>query len=79
MGWYHTTYDYRDGLGLQDETSQQFGTHVGGGLNIPLVPTIASLDLNARYVKLGDKESAIAPAGIEQSFWSTAVGIAIKF
>jgi hypothetical protein len=79
VGWYHTTYDYKEGLGFQDETSQEFGTHVGGGLNIPLVPAVASLDLNGRYVKLRDKDSPIAPGGLEQSFWSTALGVAIKF
>jgi hypothetical protein len=78
VGWYHTTYDYADALGFQDETSQEFGTHVGGGLTLPLVPAIASLDLNGRYVKLRDKDTAIAPA-VEQSFWSTALGVAIKF
>ena len=78
-GWYHTTYDYKEGLAFQDQTSQEFGTHLGGGLTIPLVPTIASLDLNGRYVKLRDKDSPIAPGGIRQSFWSTALGVAIKF
>ncbi len=78
-GWYHTTYDYKEGLGLQDQTSQEFGTHLGGGLTIPLVPAVASLDLNGRYVMLREKDSPIAPGGIKQSFWSTALGLAIKF
>ena len=78
-GWYHTTYDYKEGLGLKDQTSQEFGTHLGGGLTIPLVPAIASLDLNGRYVRMREKDSPIAPGGIKQSFWSTALGIAIKF
>ena len=78
-GWYHTTYDYKAGTGIQDQTSQEFGTHVGGGFAIPLVPMIASLDLNGRYVKMRDKDSPIAPGGIKQSFWVTSLGVAIRF
>ncbi len=78
VGWYHTTYDYKAGLGIADQTSQEFGTHVGGGLNIPLVPMVASLDLNGRYVNMREKNDPLAPGAIKQSFWSTSVGIAIK-
>ena len=78
-GWYHTTYDYKESLGLQDQTSQEFGTHLGGGLTIPVVPTVASLDLGGRYVKMREKDSPISPGGIKQSFWSTTLGVAIKF
>lgn len=78
-GWYHTTYDYKEGLGIQDQTSQEFGTHLGGGLAIPVVPAIASVDLNGRYVKMREKDSPLAPGGVKQSFWSTTLGLAIKF
>jgi opacity protein-like surface antigen len=79
VGWYHTTYDYKAGLGIQDQTSQEFGTHLGGGLNIPVIPMIASIDLGGRYVKMRDKDSPIAPGGIKQTYWSTSLGVAIKF
>ena len=78
-GWYHTTYDYKEGLGLQDQTSQEFGTHLGGGLTIPVLPAVASLDLGGRYVMLREKDSPMAPGAITQSFWSTVLGVAIKF
>jgi len=79
VGFYHTTYDYQGTLPFQDETKEQFGTHVGAGINIPLVPAVASVDLNARYVHLGDESSPISPAGVKQSFVSTSLGVAIKF
>jgi len=79
VGFYHTTYDFRNTLPFQDQTSEQFGTHLGGGLTIPIVPMVASLDLNARYVHLNDKELPLSPAAIKQSFFSTALGVAIKF
>jgi opacity protein-like surface antigen len=78
-GWYYTTFDYKESLGLQDETSQEFGTHLGGGLTIPVVPAIASVDLNGRYVKMRDKDSPLAPGAVKQSFWTTTLGLAIKF
>lgn len=78
-GFYHTTYDYRSTLPYQDKTSQEFGTHLGGGLSIPVIPAIASLDLNARYVHLREKDTPLSPGGIKQSYFSTALGVAIKF
>lgn len=79
VGYYHTTYDYSDQLPYPDESSEQFGTHLGGGVSIPVVPTIASVDLNARYVHLRDRQSPISPVSFEQSFISTSLGVAIKF
>ena len=78
VGWYHTTYDYAEALAIPDETSQEFGTHVGAGFTIPIVPAIASLDLNGRLVQLREKESLLAPGAVKQSFWSTSLGIAIR-
>lgn len=78
-GYYHTTLDYRDQLGIPDQTSREFGTHLGGGITIPLLPAIASLDLNGRYVHLREKESLVPPGRVTQSFWSTSLGVAIKF
>jgi len=78
-GVYHTTYDYNDALPLQDETSSEFGTHLGGGFTIPIVPAIASLDLNGRYVHLREKGTLLAPGAIKQSFVTTSLGVSIRF
>ncbi|HKQ57809.1 MAG TPA: hypothetical protein VJY35_08055 [Candidatus Eisenbacteria bacterium] len=78
-GYYHTTFDYREGLGIADETHRQFGTHLGGGVGMPLVPGIASLDLHARYVHLRERDSLLSPGRVTQSFFTTQLGVAIKF
>ena len=78
-GLYHTTYDYKDGLGLQDETSSEFGTHLGGGLAFPIVPAIASIELGGRYIHLREKGTLLAPGSIKQSYINTSLGVAIKF
>src|SRR6185503_14479022 len=49
VGWYYTSFDYADELGLESETKQEFGVHVGGGAQVPLGPA-AAIDLNGRYV-----------------------------
>jgi hypothetical protein len=77
-GLYHTTYDYKDPL-LQDDTSSEFGTHLGGGLAIPIVPAIASVELGGRYVHLREKGTLLAPGNIKQSFVNASLGVAIKF
>src|SRR5215204_5316691 len=75
VGWYHTTYDYEDELGLEDNTEQGFGVHVGGGLRVPLIPQ-AALDLQGRYVFLQDQESQLVPESFDPDFWSLSLGVA---
>src|SRR5262245_39121933 len=78
VGWYHTTLDYSDAVALPSETHQDFGVHVGGGLRVPFTSAVA-LDLNGRYVFLHDQESRLLPTTFDPDFWTTSVGLAIKF
>ena len=79
VGWYHTSYDYNDdAFDFQNETTQDFGVHLGGGLSIPMTPSLG-LDLNGRYVFLEDIEDKISTEKIDPDFWSTTLGLAIRF
>jgi Outer membrane protein beta-barrel domain len=78
-GVYQTTYDYNDALALPNDTSSEFGTHLGGGVTFPIIPAIASIDLNGRYVHLREKGTLLSPGSIKQSFITTSLGVAIKF
>ena len=77
-GWYHTSFDYEDDLLFEDETKQEFGVHLGGGLQIPLGGH-AGLDLNGRYVMMRDQEAKLVPEKFDPDFWTTTLGLAIKF
>jgi opacity protein-like surface antigen len=76
VGWYHTTYDYKSDL-IQDETTQDFGVHIGGGLKIPLSQHVAA-DLGGRYVFLQDQQSRLIPEKFNPSFWTLSAGLALK-
>jgi hypothetical protein len=78
VGWYQTTFDYDSSLPLSDETTQEFGVHLGGGLKVPLAPMLG-LDLSGRYVFLGDVENKISTQKLDADFWTTQLGLAIKF
>jgi hypothetical protein len=78
VGWYHTTLDYSETLPLTDETHQRFGVHLGGGVEVPLGPS-AAVDLNGRYVYLDNETSQLPPAEFDPDFWTTTVGLAIRF
>lgn len=80
VGWYNVTLDFSDDVSppLEDETNQEFGIHVGGGVRVPL-GTNAALDLNGRYVMMRDQEARLVPETFDPDFWSTALGLAIKF
>lgn len=78
VGWYHTTLQYTDPL-LQNSTTEKFGAHAGGGFEIPLVPGVASIDLNGRYVYLGNQTSKLPPKDWKADYWTTTAGLAIHF
>jgi len=78
VGWYHTTFDYEDETGIPNSTSEEFGVHLGGGLQIPVLP-MASLDLGGRYVFMQDQEARLVPEKFDPDFWTTSIGLAIKF
>lgn len=78
VGWYNLTLDYTTPLQTSSDTSQEFGVHVGGGLQVPLAPALA-VDLNGRYVFLRDQHSALVPDTWNPDFWSTKLGLAVKF
>ncbi len=78
VGWYHTTLDYEAPSPYADQTTQEFGVHVGGGVRVPIAPAVA-LDLNGRYVFLEDQETALVPRKFDPDFWDTSVGLAVHF
>ena len=78
VGYYHTTLQYDESLGLDSETSRKWGVHLGGGLKFPLGPT-ASLDLNGRYIFLEQQRSQLPPNHFDPDFWNTSVGVAFRF
>jgi len=79
VGWYHTTLDYSESLPLvTDETHQRFGVHLGGGFEVP-PGRAAALDLNGRYVYLDNETSQLPPAEFDPDFWTTTLGLAIRF
>jgi len=78
VGWYHTKYDYAEGpLAPSDETKQQFGVHLGGGLQVPIAPR-AAIDLTGRYVFMKDQESKLVPTTFDPDFWTMSLGLAFK-
>jgi opacity protein-like surface antigen len=78
VGWYNTTFDYKDNTLVQDETRQDFGVHLGGGFQVPIGPS-AAMDLSGRYVMLRDQEAKLIPEKFNPDFWTTQLGLAIKF
>lgn len=78
VGWYQTSFSYPDGSPFADETRQDFGVHVGGGVELPLSPG-AGVDLNGRYVMMQDQESRLVPEQFNPDFWTMSLGLALKF
>lgn len=78
VGWYHTTYDYSGVTLLHDETKEQFGVHVGGGLVVPVTSAVG-LDLSGRYVMMEKQESRLVPEKFDPDFWTTSLGLAFRF
>ena len=78
VGWYHTTLDYASNVPLHDETRENFGVHLGGGLQVPLGGP-AAVDLGGRYVMMRPQESPLIPQHFDPDFWTTTLGLAFRF
>jgi len=78
LGWYSTTLEYA-GTPLPNTTTRKVGAHVGGGFDVPLAPHLASLDIGARYVYLGDQTSTMPPRSWKADFWTATAGLAVHF
>lgn len=79
-GWYNTTMDYDEDMFLgvveiEDETTQNFGWHFGGGVEFP-VGTNMKLAADIRYVFLDyDFEEAPGSEDVESDFFMINVGL----
>ena len=76
VGWYQNTFDYSSQLPIADKTTQDFGVHVGGGIQVPLASAMA-VDLGGRYVMMRDQESRLVPEKFNPDFWMISLGLAI--
>uniref|UniRef100_A0A832IAN1 Porin family protein n=1 Tax=Eiseniibacteriota bacterium TaxID=2212470 RepID=A0A832IAN1_UNCEI len=77
-GMYFTTLSFGDAIALPDQSDEQFGWHLGGGMNVPLGP-VAALDLHGRYVFLQDEVGAPQTGTFDPDFWMASAGVAIRF
>src|SRR5262245_16112785 len=81
VGWYNTRFDYDQDkipVPVEDETKQEFGVHLGGGLKVPVAPAVA-VDLQGRYVMMREQENKLIPGHFDPDFWTTTLGLAFKF
>jgi len=78
-GWYNTTVDYDESLGLDDRTTQDFGFHVGGGLVIPVGEKVG-VDLNGRYVFMDSIDTELADLDrLDPDYWRMSLGLSLGF
>jgi hypothetical protein len=78
VGWYHTTLDYDSSVPFADETREEFGVHLGGGLKVPIAP-VAAIDLGGRYVMMREQDSHLVPRQFKPDFWMSTLGLAVRF
>jgi hypothetical protein len=81
-GWYNTTFDYTSELeemGAEDETIQEFGYHVGAGVELPWGKS-TRLTGDIRYVFLDYDFSDVPGLGdTDSDFYVISVGVLFGF
>jgi hypothetical protein len=77
LGTYIQAVEYQGGL-YPTSNDTHVGVHLGGGMRFPLAP-VASLDLQGRYVFLGQQKTELANGTFDPSFWQVSAGLAIGF
>ncbi len=82
-GWYNTTYDYADTFndaGIDDHTDQEFGWHLGAGVELPATPRF-KITGDVRYVFL-DYDFADLPdvvtEDVDANFYSITVAVLFR-
>ncbi len=79
-GWYNTKYDYSttyESSGLKDETKQEFGYHLGAGVEIPVGNILVTGDV--RYVFLDLKLDKLPSAkSLKSNFYVITGGILFR-
>jgi len=81
-GWFNTTFDYDENKfppnTVHDQTKQAFGYHFGGGLELPLGPSV-KLTGDIRYVFLNYKfETIPGRDDLQSDFYVVTVGLLFK-
>ena len=79
-GWYSTTFDYADSyndIGIEDETTRNFGWHLAAGVEFPASPRVRLFG-DVRFVFLDydfkDLPEAVLD-GADSDFYSINVGV----
>lgn len=78
-GLYNTTLHRTDPSFNVKTTNTDIGLHVGGGVTLPMIPGLASLDVSGRYVRLGTHISEVLSQSILDDYWTTSLGVAFQF
>lgn len=76
-GWYNTNVTVHTALGDYDDTSQEFGYHFGGGVELPLNKNI-SLAGDIRYVFLNYDFEKVPGQEVDANFYVIKVGLLIN-
>ena len=77
VGIYAQAVEFENNL-FPASSENEFGAHLGGGMKIPMTPMLG-LDLQGRYVFLGEQSSQLSSGSFDPSFWSVAAGLIIGF
>ncbi|MFI5371278.1 MAG: outer membrane protein [Candidatus Eisenbacteria bacterium] len=62
-----------------DSNDTKFATHLTAGFRMPIVPKVVTLDINGRYVFLGNKAPTATDGSLNADFWLVAAGVAVGF
>jgi len=78
VGWYYTSVHYRGALSLlfKDQTDNEFGGHLGAGLELRLGSS-ASVDADVRYIFLNPSVDAVKTRDFD--YWQITAGLNFFF
>lgn len=62
-----------------DTNDTRLASHLTAGYRLPIVPKVATLDVNGRYVFLGQKVPTATDGSLKANFWLLSAGLSIGF
>ena len=75
IGWYNIKINYSNTLGIEDETNQEIGYHLGAGAAIPLGNILLTGDFRYVFLKTDFSKVSSSVESLKSDYYTVSIGL----